>query len=84
MQEKEYLNNIKELIEKDIVLVKKNRIYEENHKLSTYFNIGKLIIEAQGGSNRAKYGNGLIKKWSIELTNVYGKGYDYTILSRMR
>ena len=84
MQEKEYLNNIKKLIKKDIVLIKKNRIYEENHKLSTYFNIGKLIIEAQGGEKRAKYGNGLIRKWSKELTNLYGKGYDYTNLSRMR
>ena len=84
MQEKEYLNNIKKLIEKDIVLVKKNRIYEENHRLSTYFNIGKLLIQAQGGKERSKYGNGLIKKWSIELTNLYGKGYDYTNLSRMR
>ena len=84
MKEKEYLKNIKELIESDIVLVKKNRIYEENHRLNTYFNIGKLIVECQGGERRAKYGNELIKKWSKELTELYGKGYDYTNLSRMR
>lgn len=80
----EYLENIKELIEDNIVLVKKNRIYEENHKLNTYFNIGRILIEAQGGEKRAKYGNGLIKEWSKELTRLYGKGYDYTNLSRMR
>ena len=80
----DYLNNIKELIEKDIVLKKKNRIIENNSTLITYFEIGKLIVEAQGGKARAKYGNGLIKNWSIELTNLYGKGYDYTNLSRMR
>ncbi|MBE6139094.1 MAG: DUF1016 domain-containing protein [Firmicutes bacterium] len=79
-----YLNNIKELIESDIVLKKKNRLIEENSTLNTYFEIGRLIVEAQGGESRAKYGNGLIKEWSRELTNLYGKGYDYTNLSRMR
>lgn len=33
---------------------------------------------------RAKYGNGLIKEWSNELTNLYGKGYDLSNLKRMR
>lgn len=80
----EYLKTIKNLIEKDLILKKKHRIIENNSTLSTYFEIGKLIVKAQGGEKRAKYGNGLIKKWSIELTNLYGKGYDYTNLSRMR
>jgi len=79
-----YLDNIKNLIEKDIVLNKKHRLIEENSRLNTYFEIGKLIVEAQGGESRAKYGNGLIKGWSKELTSLYGKGYDYTNLSRMR
>ena len=80
----EYLNNIKELIEKDIVLKKKHRLIENNSILNTYFEIGRLIVEAQGGSERAKYGNGLIKEWSRELTNLYGKGYDTSNLKRMR
>ena len=80
----EYLNNIKKLIESDIVLKKKHRLIENNSTLNTYFEIGKLIVEAQGGKDRAKYGNGLIKSWSKTLTNLYGKGYDYTNLSRMR
>ena len=79
-----YLDNIKNLIEKDIVLKKKHKLIEENSSLNTYFEIGRLIIEAQSGESRAKYGNGLIKEWSKELTNLYGKGYDYTNLSRMR
>jgi len=79
-----YLNNIKNLIEKDIVLKKKHRLIEEDSRLVTYYEIGKLIVEAQGGESRAKYGNGLIKEWSKELTSLYGKGYDYTNLSRMR
>ena len=79
-----YLNNIKQLIEKDIVLRKKNRLIETNSTLKTYFEIGRLIVEAQGGKERAKYGNGLIKNWSKELTELYGKGYDVSNLKRMR
>lgn len=79
-----YLENIKELIEQDIVLNKKHRMIENNSRLTTYFEIGRLIIEAQGGSDRAKYGNGLIKEWSRELTELYGKGYDISNLKRMR
>ena len=44
----------------------------------------RLIIEVQGGESKTKYGNGLIKEWSKELTNLYGKCYNYTNLSRMR
>ena len=79
-----YLNDIKNLIEKDIVLNKKHRLIEENSRLNTYFGIGKLIVAAQGGELRAKYGNGLIKEWSKELTKLYGKGYDISNLKRMR
>lgn len=79
-----YLENIKELIEKDIVFNRKIRLHEENNKLNTYFEIGRLIVEAQGGEKRAKYGNGLIKEWSKELTLNYGRGFDESNLKRMR
>jgi len=79
-----YLKNIKILIEDNIVEIKKQQISINNHTLITYFNIGKLLVDAQGGKKRAKYGNKLIKEYSITLTNEYGKGYDYTNLSRMR
>jgi predicted nuclease of restriction endonuclease-like (RecB) superfamily len=79
-----YLDNIKNLIENDIVLRKKHRLQEENNRLKTYFEIGKLIVDAQGGEKRARYGNGLIKEWSMELTRLYGKGYDSSNLKRMR
>ena len=49
-----------------------------------YWNVGRLIVEAQGGKEKAKYGNELIKTWSAKLTKEYGKGYDYTNLSRFR
>ena len=80
----EYLKTIKELIEKDIVLKKKHRLIENNSTLATYFEIGRLIVEAQGGEKRAKYGNGLKKEWSEVLTKKYGKGYDTSNLKRMR
>lgn len=79
-----YLENIKELIEKDIVFNRRIKLHEENNKLNTYFEIGRLIVEAQGGEKRAKYGNGLIKKWSKELTLNYGRGFDESNLKRMR
>ena len=41
-----YLENIKELIEKDIILNKKHKLIEENSRLVTYYEIGKLLVEA--------------------------------------
>ena len=49
-----YFDNIKELIENDIVLKRKHKLIENNLTLTTYYEIGKLIIEAQGGKSRAK------------------------------
>ncbi len=80
----DYYKNIQELIEKDIILKKKHRLIEENSTLITYYNIGKNIIDAQGGEKHAKYGNDLINKWSKTLTEKYGKGYDGSNLRRMR
>lgn len=79
-----YLDNIKQLIEEDIVLKKKHRLVENNSVLVTNFEIGRLIIEAQGRKERAKYGNELINNWSKILTKEYGKGYDTSNLRRMR
>ena len=59
-------------------------LQDNSETLLTYWNIGKLIVEAQGGEKRAKYGDGLIKEWGNKLSLKYGKGYDYTNLSRMR
>ena len=84
MKEKEYYNEIESFIKKNEIS-KKRRVLEENYDtLNNYWNIGKLIVEAQGGSSIAKYGNELIKEWSVNLTQNYGKGYNYTNLSRFR
>ena len=79
-----YYNEIKEeLINNEIY--KKAKDYSKNkNDLMTYYNVGKLIVEAQGGEQRAKYGDRLIKEYSFRLTNELGKGYTTTSLKRMR
>ena len=79
-----YYNEIKnKLINNEVY--KRVKDYSKNkNELSTYYEVGKLLIEAQGGEDRAKYGDGLIKEYSIKLTNEMGKKYDITILKRMR
>lgn len=79
-----YYKNIKTLIEDNIVEVKKQQISVNNHTLMTYFNIGKLIVESQGGEKRAKYGDGLIKEYSKKLTKEFGKFYSFRNLWYMR
>ena len=79
-----YFNKLDNIIE-DFEVNKRVRALQDNHEaLITYWNIGKLIVEAQGGEARAKYGNGLIKAWSKKLTEKYGKGYDDRSLRNMR
>ena len=43
-----------------------------------------MIINAQGGEERAKYGDGLIKKISERLTKELGKGYSSRSLKLMK
>ena len=84
MNEQQYYQEIEHLIKKHEVSKRARSLEENNDLVTTYWNVGRLIVEAQGGSKRAKYGNELIKKWSVELTNKYGKGYDATNLRRFR
>ena len=58
---------------------------QDNHeRLLMNWSIGKLLVEAQGGMNRAKYGDGLIKEWSKKLSEVYGNAYQKEFLRRYR
>jgi predicted nuclease of restriction endonuclease-like (RecB) superfamily len=51
----------------------------------TYFNIGRLIIEKeQGGSIRAAYAKETLKKLSLRLHKVFGRGYSVDNLQNMR
>ena len=79
-----YYNEIKEVFVKNEIY-KKIKDYSKNRSdLNTYFEVGRLIVEAQGGEARAKYGNRLIKEYSIRLTNELGRGYNVTNLKNMR
>ena len=84
MNEETYYQEIEHLIKKNEISKRVRTLEESNDTVTTYWNVGRLIIEAQGGESRAKYGKELIKKWSVRLTEQYGKGYDATNLRRFR
>ena len=79
-----YYNEIKqELINNEIY--KKVKDNSKNRSdLTTYYNVGKLLVEAQGGEKRAKYGDKIIKEYSNRLTNELGRGYSTRSLKNMR
>ena len=79
-----YYNEIKETLVKNEIY-KKVKDYSKNKSdLNTYLEVGRLIVEAQGGEKRAKYGNKLIKEYSERLTRELNKGYGKRNLSLMR
>lgn len=52
--------------------------------VQAYWEIGRSIVEEQGGEERAEYGNALIINLSEKLTADYGKGFDERNLRFMR
>ena len=81
------MDNYKEIetLIKKVEIGKAIRERQANNEIAeAYWNIGKLIVDAQGGKEKSKYGDKLLKEWSEKLTQEYGKGYDYTNLSRFR
>ena len=79
-----YYSEIKDILVKNEVY-KKVKDYSKNRSdLNSYYEVGRLIVEAQGGKSRAKYGNKLIKEYSAKLTKELGKGYTERNLRNMR
>ena len=81
------MNYYDQIKEKLIDVEVQNRIkdYSKNkYTLEKYFEVGRLLVEAQNGEKRAKYGDELIKEYSKRLTNELGKGYTITRLKYMR
>ena len=79
-----YYNEIKEVLIKNEAY-KAVKDYSKNKSdLNSYFEVGKLLVEAQGGEARAKYGNKLIKEYSEKLTKELGKGYKVSTLRKIR
>ena len=52
--------------------------------VEAYWNIGKSIIEEQGGNEKAEYGTGLLKELSKQMTQDFGKGFTVANLKNMR
>ena len=80
-KEEAVINEVKSIIEES---KKKVVSYVNTTLLFMYWNIGKLIVEYQGGEGRAKYGDRLIERLSIELTKEYGSGFTKSNLKRLR
>ena len=80
----DYFKNIEELIVENEASKKANALIDNSNTLFTYWNIGKLIVEAQCGEKRAKYGDNLINEWGRKLSLKYGNNYDARKLRRMR
>ena len=52
--------------------------------VEAYWNIGRVIVEKQGGSNKAEYGTALIKNLSKKMTKEFEKGFTVANLKNMR
>ena len=80
----DYYNEIRnELIQNEVN--KRVKDYSKNkYELERYYNVGKLLVEAQWGEERAQYGDSLIKKYSKKLYLEVGKKYNYKTLLKIR
>ena len=79
-----YYNEIRnELINNEAY--KKVKDYSKNKSdLMTYYNVGKLLVSAQGGESKIKNGNQIIKEYSEKLMNEVSKSYNERTLRRIR
>ena len=82
--DKDYKKELIKLVEKAEVNKGYHDYFKNKDLVNNYFEIGKLLIEAQGGEEHDTYGNKLIETWSVELTEKFGKGYDASNLRRFR
>ena len=71
---------------KNILTTARNKVYQTANfaMVEAYWNIGKSIIEEQGGNEKAEYGTGLLKELSKQMTQDFGKGFTVANLKNMR
>ncbi|MBQ1551746.1 MAG: DUF1016 family protein [Bacilli bacterium] len=74
-----YYNEIKNKLIDNEIYSKVKDYSKERHKVSTYFEIGKLLNEAGG-----KYGDNIIDEYSKKLVVEVGKKYNRRTLFRMK
>lgn len=71
---------------REMIVNSRNRVYAtvNNEMLNLYWNIGKVIMNIQGGEERAKYGDCVIENLSKKLTQEFGLGFSVSNLFNMR
>ena len=71
---------------KEILATARGKAYSAANlaMVEAYWNIGKSIVEKQGGEARAEYGGKLIQALSKQMTIDFGKGFTASNLKNMR
>ena len=71
---------------KNLVINSRNKVYQtvNTEMLNLYWNIGKAIMDIQQGDERATYGDEVLEKLSLKLTDEFGKGFSLRNLRLMR
>jgi len=71
---------------KNFILNSRKLVYQTANfaMVETYWRIGEKIVEEQGGTERAKYGDGLIAGLAEKLTTEFGNGFTVRNLRAMR
>lgn len=64
----------------------RNLVYKTANSamVQAYWQVGKLIVEKQGGESKAEYVSELLKELSKELTRDFGKGFTLANIKNMR
>ena len=71
---------------KEILTIARAKAYSAVNfaMVEAYWLIGKQIVEAQAGNERAEYGTQLLKYLSEQLTRDFGKGFEERELRKIR
>lgn len=86
MSDLAYTNSIMNEIRELLIAARQRVAVQVNTELlSTYWNIGRIIVEhEQQSKDRAEYGKQLLKELSKALTNEFGKGFSVSNIQFMR
>lgn len=72
---------------KEALLLSRSQAYSAVNfaMVQAYWQIGRIIVEhEQKGSLRAEYGKGVLQQISSQLTEEFGKGFDFRNFRNMR
>lgn len=71
---------------KEILTAARNKVYQVANfaMVEAYWNIGKVIVEKQGGKETAEYGSRLLESLSEKMKQDFGKGFTVANLKNMR